>query len=208
MVDDTALMASFCSLGGNCEFGVAQRAYGAEPIDLFRWASTLMPVLLDMLKHRFEGIGEHLEVLPPAPGGEIMIRNTRYQFMWHAWAKEGEVELQRVLDRERARLPRLAEMLIDTLTEAKRILVRVPDHHVSEHGLPALVNLLRTYGPTTLLFVALADADHPAGTVVRVSDGLVRGYIDHFANPATILAATPSADWLALCREVRALIPL
>jgi hypothetical protein len=43
------LMVSFCSLGGNCEFGVAQRAYGAEAPDQFRWAILEMLALLELL---------------------------------------------------------------------------------------------------------------------------------------------------------------
>lgn len=37
--NDTArgLMLDFCSLGNNCEFGIAQRKSGAEPLDLLRW---------------------------------------------------------------------------------------------------------------------------------------------------------------------------
>jgi hypothetical protein len=207
LVDDATLMASFCSLGGNCEFGAAQRAYGAEPIDLFRWASTLMPVLLDLLGQRFEGIGEDLEVFLTGPGGEYMVRNKRYRFNWHAWVRDGETTPERLLARERARLPRLAEFLVDAMTEGRRIFVRVPDNHVSEYGLGALVRSMRKYGPTTLFFVARADVNHLPGTVVRVSDGLMRGYIDHFADPANIMATTPSADWLVLCRKARALAP-
>jgi hypothetical protein len=197
-------MASFCSFGGNCEFGAAQRAYRAEPIDLFRWASTEMSVLLDLLDHRFEGIGENLEAFLN-PAGEYMVRNTRYRFQWHAWVMEGRIAPERLLARERARLSRLAEMLIDEMAESRRIFVRVPDFHVREEGLLRLVQLMRGYGSTTLLFVARADADRRPGTVVRVSDGLLRGYIDHFADPASVMTTTPAADWLALCREARAL---
>jgi hypothetical protein len=50
------VMEGFVSLGENCEFGFAQRAYGAEPLDLLRWASTPLRVVRALLQARFEGI--------------------------------------------------------------------------------------------------------------------------------------------------------
>jgi hypothetical protein len=203
---DTELMAGFCSLGVNCEFGVAQRKYGAEPIDLFRWTSTGMPALLALLAARFESIGDDLEVLPCAPGGEYMMQNNRYRFRWHAWLKYGEMEPDAILAREKTRLPFLGRKLIEELTEGRRIFVRTPaPWELHDKGLPELLRLLREYGPVTLLYVCLADADHPAGLVVTESGGLLRGYLDHFADPAEVAGTTPSADWLALCRDARAL---
>jgi hypothetical protein len=208
MNDDAALMASFCSIGLSCEFGVAQCMYGADPIDLLRWAWTPMPLLLEMLEHRFAGIGDDLQVSLPAPGGQYFVGSPRYAFRWHAWVKDGEMAPDQILARERVRLPRLADKMMECIVEGQRIFVRTTDWNGSEDGLPDLLGALRRCGPATLLFVARADATHPAGTVMRISDGLLRGYIDHFADPTMVPATTAAPDWLALCREARALMPV
>jgi hypothetical protein len=63
-----------------------------------------------------------------------------------------------------------------------------------------LLTVLRRYGPNTLLWVELADADHPAGTVEQAGAGLLKGYIDRFAPGED--AQDLSLDcWIAICRE-------
>jgi hypothetical protein len=62
-----------------------------------------------------------------------------------------------------------------------------------------LAHLLR-YGPNTLLWVELADDDHPAGTVAWHGKGLLKGYIDRFAPGEN--AHDLSLDcWITICRE-------
>ena len=202
---DADLMASFCSLGGNCEFGVAQRAYNAEPIDLLRWAGTNMAILIDLLDHRFEGIDETLEVSPH--GGEWILRNRRYRFNWHTWARIGDVTAEKILAREQQRLPFLARKLVEELTDGRRVFVRLADSGIREEGLARLRDVLRQYGNPELFFVRLATSDHPADTVERTSDGLLRGYLGRIADEgANVNATTPSADWLALCRAAREIV--
>lgn len=85
------LMRSFCALGHNCEFGMAQRVFGAEPIDLFRWALTQSDVLIRLLRAKFAGIGDpHQIEVYASPTGEYHVRHNRYHFAWHAWANVGE----------------------------------------------------------------------------------------------------------------------
>src|SRR5579885_2880091 len=50
------LMMRFESLGENCEFGLAQRRCGAEPLGLLRFASAPLEKLLAGLEGRFEGM--------------------------------------------------------------------------------------------------------------------------------------------------------
>jgi hypothetical protein len=72
MINDAERMGSFCSIGGNCEFGAAQRTYGAEPHDLLWWAISEMGILLKLLAERFEGIGDDLEIDPQMTSSEVM----------------------------------------------------------------------------------------------------------------------------------------
>ena len=45
-----ALLLRFESLGADCEFGLVQRRYGAEPLGLLRWNKDTQPLLIDGLK--------------------------------------------------------------------------------------------------------------------------------------------------------------
>src|SRR5271170_2913668 len=96
---DVELMSGFCSLGHDCEFGIAQRSIGAQPIDLLRWASIDMPSLLALLEARFEGLGNDLELLPCEPGKELMVRSPRFDFIWHAGVRSGQMEPAAVIAR-------------------------------------------------------------------------------------------------------------
>jgi hypothetical protein len=200
------LMASFCSLGGNREFGAAQRAYGVEPPDLFRWAILEMPALLELLARRFDGIGDDLAANPPNTKGGFMIRSQRYGFRRHAWTRRGEIPVDVVLADAAARLPQLAKELVDDLGSSHRIFVRLPDARGNEHGIDRLVTLIRQYGEAPLLFVAKETPEHPAGTVEHVGNGLLRGYNSRFADPNNVMATTPAAEWLGLCRAARAMV--
>jgi hypothetical protein len=61
-----------------------------------------------------------------------------------------------------------------------------------------IVVQLRTYGPNCLVWVCVADATHLAGSVERLSDGLLRGFVSRFGtydgDPSL-----PVEDWVAVC---------
>lgn len=203
---DRALMLRFSSLGFNCEFGVAQRMCGAEPLDLFRWANIELPVLERLLKARFSGIADGLRVVVTA-GGECMVRSDKYGFIWHAWVKQGQMPPEKIIQREAARLPRLAEMMIDHLTDADRIFVRIPyPLETSPAQVKSLVAALHGYGPNTLMFVTLADETHPPGRVERDGIGLLRAHIGKFASGVDVARTTDAASWVNLCRQAVALV--
>lgn len=188
--ENAALMRRFCSFGRTCEFGFAQRYCGAETLDMLRWAATPYPILIDMLRNRFAGIGEDLSLSVGAEG--YMVHNSRYGTKWHAWVREGEIDPDRLLRREAARMPRMAEILLETITNADRILVRGPGAHETPEQTEALVAAL---APATLLYVQPDPAR--AGTVERDGTRLLRGYIDNFEGRVQL---AHTAVWLDICR--------
>jgi hypothetical protein len=196
-------MMRFESLGESCEFGLVQRRCEAEPLGLFRFASAPLPKLLAALGADFAGFGEPeaLDVELSANGREYMIKDKRFSLLYHAWVMAGEMTPEEVHQREIRRLPLLIRKLREDLTEAEKIFVY---HGMGRLGgaddaLP-LMMVLRRYGPSTLLWVELADADHPAGTVEQAGAGLLKGYIDRFAPGED--AYDLSLDcWIAICRE-------
>jgi hypothetical protein len=176
-------MLRFESLGENCEFGLVQRRNGVEPIGLFRFASAPLPLLMNALAARFAGMGDaaNLMVEVTANGREYMVFEKRYQFRYHAWVAVGEKTPEEVLAREAKRLPFLVRKLTADLQEGAKIFVYHGMEPMTQAQATALSRAIRAFGPGTLLWVVLADAEHPPGSVVRLADGLLRGHIDRFA---------------------------
>lgn len=196
------LMLQFESLGENCEFGLAQRQCGAEPLGLLRFASTPLPLLLDALEARFDGMGspEHTAVEISADGKEYMIKDWRFGFLYHTWVPIGEMTAEAVGRREIRRVPFLVRKLLDDLATAEKIFVVKGMGAMPEEEVFPLAMAIRRYGANTLLFVTLADADHPGGTVVEEYPGFLVGYIDRFA-PGANAHDLLLDQWLQLCRE-------
>jgi hypothetical protein len=196
------LMEGFCSLGMNCEFGEAQRQCGAEPIDLLRWAHAPLPVLLRLLDERFEGIADGIEI-SPSETGTYMVVSSKYNFKWHSWAREGQILPQQVYEREVKRLPRVAEFLIETLTEGNRIFVRTSIGGETLADASRIASAIKRYGPGQLLFIEENPAQ--AGIVRRQTDGMLLGYIDKFADTGNVPRTTDVGSWLTICRNALAL---
>jgi hypothetical protein len=199
-VSDAGVLGRFISMGGNCEFGFAQRMFRSEPMDLLRWGQTDMPVLLHMLRDRFAHIGDPAAMELSVVGGEYILENRYYKFKWHTFAMETAMSRDRILKRETARLPRQADMLLDEMQEGHRILVRLADHGVREDGLDAFVNLCGRLGPSQILFVSRDPAR--AGTAERVGPTLLRGYVEAFADGANVPGTTRGEMYLKICRNV------
>jgi hypothetical protein len=202
------LMEGFVSLGENCEFGFAQRAYGAEPLDLLRWASTPLRVLVALLQARFAGIDapDAIKVRTArADPTEYMIDNTKYDFTWHAFAKVDEFTAEEVHRRECVRLRRLAEKMRDDLAEGLRIFtVKGPKVHNAESVAP-VVEAMHAYGKSTLLFVTLVEQGRNPGDAVRIGDHLLQGFISRFSDPAMVPSTTPVEEWRTICTTARLL---
>lgn len=202
-ITDPELMSRFISIGPNCEFGVAQRHYLAEPLDLLRWGSTRIDVLLHMLQDRFRHIADPSHITITLAGGEYMLDNSFYDFTWHTFVWEGQMTADRVMKRELARLPRQAEILLSDLADGERILVRTTDDDTDDEKLQQLAELCASLGPSQILFVS-QNADR-AGEVERISPTLMYGYIETFADPDQVEATTNRAAWLSICRNAYAL---
>ena len=196
------LMMRFESLGENCEFGLAQRRCGAEPLGLLRFASAPLPVLLAALKARFEGVGEpgQIEVRVSGNHQEYLVIDRRYGFLYHPWVLVGEADPEDIRRREEKRLPFLRRKLIEDLTEARKIFVYRGMRRLPQPLVLRLVAAMREYGPTKLLWIELQDDEHPAGTVEPLTTGLLKGYIDRFA-PGENAHALSLDCWVTLCRS-------
>jgi hypothetical protein len=197
--DPTAqqIMTKCCSLGDNCEFGVVQALYDAHPFDLFRWASISTPQLERLLGDRLEqvGVSQHFTAKPNVDG-EWDILDRHYGVDWHTFSSVDEFTEEAVIKRESVRMAWLAKKLLSDLTAGVRPFVRVGPRDKPEDG-TTILQLIQSFNPKNkLLWVVQADADNPAGSVRRIDDGFVVGYLPEFWKMNTLRAM-----WLRLVRN-------
>jgi hypothetical protein len=200
------LMLEFESLGENCEFGLVQRRCGAEPLGLFRFSSAPYARLLAGLRAHFKGLGapHNIEVQVSQTGREFMVFDKRFGFLYHAWVSVGEEEPEEIFKRESRRLPLLIRKLNEELTSGDKIFVYHGMDPLSLEQARALSKAMRAFGPTTLLWVELADDHNPPGAVVEIEPGLLKGHMDRFAPGEN--AHDLSLDcWIDMCRNAHRL---
>ncbi len=209
------LLISFEGLGDGCEFGVVQRHFGAEPLDLLRWAGIYPQYLIQALGNRFDGFGSpettKLWITEPWPGyagGEYMIRDLQRGFHMHSFVSIRDVEEEKFLRQTCRRMQFLREKLVSDLASGDKIFVyKRRDGILTKDEIAAIHAGVRACGPSTLLCVLLEDDTHPNGLVEQAGEGLLLGYIDRLtetANPAEI----SYESWLRLCRAARDLAPV
>jgi hypothetical protein len=196
------LMLKFESLGQNCEFGLVQRQCQAEPLGLLRFSSTPLPQLLEALQARFDGMGTAatISVKVSGNGREYMVQDSRFGFVYHAWVNAGEMTPEDVTRRELRRVPFLVRKLLEDLEAGEKTFVFKGMGAMPEEEVFPLAMAIRRYGPNTLLFVTLSDAEHRGGTVEARGPGFRVGYVDRFA-PGDNAHDLMLSQWVKVCRE-------
>ncbi|MEC4592302.1 tetratricopeptide repeat protein [Nitrospirillum amazonense] len=200
------LMGFFESLGQNCEFGLVQRFYGIEPISLFRWVGIGLPNLIRAFDNDFSGIGDASQTtVRISDGREYFIVDTEYDFAMHTFVQAETIEADKFLVHQRRRLTFLTRKLLEELELNEKIFVYFQSGDVDLEHLTRLHTAMRRFSDITLLQVRTHDDSHSAGTVDRISEGLLVGYISRFGK-------TPNSDWdidyscwLGICRSAYAL---
>ena len=185
-------------MGQNCEVGAAQRACGAEPLDLFRWAGTPITLLLKLLDTDFADL-DNITIVESGP--EYMIRHNMYPLNWHTWTNPKQMSAEAVLSREKKRLPFLADKLREDLREGYRIFVVTRRLQIDDGLAKGILRSMERYGNPTLMFVN----DGQAVSATRISDRLIKGYIPKFAPGNAVLDKVSATDWTQLCRRALAL---
>jgi hypothetical protein len=181
-IDLPTLARCFQSLGHNCEFGLVQRHFGAEPLGLLRFASISPANLLTGLKHRFEGFAapENLTIECVNDKGDLMVRDRIYNSLNHAWATRGQVDETRLLHDRLKHFGSILTMFHETLALGHRIFVFQHAYITSPAIVRPIAATLREHGPNILLWVS-AGSDLPPGSVRVIGPGLLHGAITEFA---------------------------
>ena len=196
--DVPRLLEHFVGLGENCDFGVVQRAIGIEPFGLFRFGSCTAADLVEMLRTRFQRLAEPgdlwLEEQPPP--GEYWIKSRHCSFSAHTDRYSSRDDPKVVLSAHIEKTRYLKTKLIRDLSRARKLFVFKSQADVSV--IREVLVQLRTYGPNSLLWVCVADAAHLPGSVERLGDGLLRGFVSrvgtYYGAPSL-----PVEEWVTVC---------
>ena len=200
------LVMRFESLGDNCEFGLLQRAVGAERLGLFRFAGVLSASALARgIDDGFEGFATKEDLEFHTAGTEWIGVSRRYGYVFHTHRYQPKVTEEQIAEEESARLPFLARLVLEDIEDGDKIFVRRAGSSEGtdlEEGMHALNRALRARGPTNLLWVT--QGDH-APRVVHIGEGLYRGYIGRLA-PYADAHDFSASDWVLLLSLARDMI--
>jgi hypothetical protein len=194
------MISRFESLGDNCEFGLAQRRLGVEPLGLLRFSFIELPQLLRGLRRGFEGLGDpdRTTVTVDSKDGEFIVREAAYGITYHTFQFEHQMSLDAVRAQQGARLNFLKRKLMEDAANGEKIFVIKRAHPLRPEEVLPLYAILNELGWNWLLWVVPADQTHPSGTVEVLLPGLLRGYVDRFApNDNAPDLSLPA--WVAVC---------
>jgi hypothetical protein len=203
LLEHPDLFRCFESLGGTCEFGIVQRIGGAHTLGLLRWCAIAPSQLIAALDSRFAGVGsEEHTFLSVNESGEYILDDRRY-FSMHTFTfvENKQTDADKFLQQMCRRLVFLKDKLIEDLGNAEKVFVYKPaDGQLQDAEVMGIWRAAREYAANTVLCVRLYDDLHAPGTVERIEDGLLLGYVDR--NPTSMDRDGVSYDcWSAVCRS-------
>jgi tetratricopeptide (TPR) repeat protein len=194
-LDPRELLLHFESLGNNCELGLVQRKFGAEPIGLLRWTRIGPDALTTALTQKLEGVGEP-EYTRLEANTDYVTVDTRYVMAMHTFIKPSQATPEEVLPKMYNRLQYLRRELLDDLRDAEKIFVYKALSPLSDEKIRRLGQSVASHGPNTLMVAQIADARNAPGSVWVIRPGLMVGYLDRISTD------DPSFDmWLKICRK-------
>ncbi len=172
------LLLGFENLGANCEFGLLQRSYGAEPLGLLRFAATSPRTLLILLRTRFAGLGEAGQMRLVAGPRDYLVRHEPSRWAMHTRIRPGpDAHPQALLAQQCRHVDFLRRKLMRDLARGEKIFV-YQRQTLSDTEINDIYDALQAYGPNRLLCVRVADAQNMAGSVEWRAERLMIGTID------------------------------
>lgn len=206
------LLIGFEGLGSDCEFGLAQRRFGAEPLSLLRFNAVTFGGLMSGLATRLDGMGieDNTEMITLA-NGEYFVRDRRWGLGMHTFKFVGQIDADLLFRKFCERVVFLRDKLLSDLAEGRKIFVFFAPG-LALGDVKMLHAALRELGPVKLLHVTTADAARAQGLAAEggevdvVAPDLYIGYLSRTGRTATGAWDIAFDDWLTLCRKVRAAV--
>ena len=201
---DAELMMLFENIGDNCEFGLVQRHFGAEPLGLLRFAGLGDSYrLMRLLDDGFGRLGDPGSLRTLVVGGEYWIQDYVYDLAYHTFRYQHDIDAASIVRENEVKTRYLKRKLLEDLEDGAKIFVYKRTVTQDPHEILALHAALNQFGPVSkLLWVTPEDDQHRPGDVEWVSDRLLRGTLRtislsnaHDFDPAV---------WLLLCRNAAA----
>ena len=198
------VMLRFENIGDNCEFGLVQRQFGAEPVGLLRFAGLRNPRrLVRFLEDDFGSFGDPGSLGVAVIGGEYWIVDHVYGIAYHTFRYPHEVAAEEVIRENEIKASYLKRKFREDLEDGEKILVYKRVVTQDPHEMLALHAALNRFGTVNrLLWVTEADTNHAVGDVEWIGERLLKGYIGRISleNANDFDAET----WLLLCRNALA----
>lgn len=172
------LAHKFESWGRDCEFGLVQRALGAEPNDLFRFSDPTPAVLVQLIRSGFEGYGEkcYIALDEQQPRREWFIVDHDTRTSRHSRIYEGDLPKEKVQELALLWTRLLREKAARDLVEGNKIYVmKTSQNDLTEDAVVEVARALRSKGRGWVLWVEAGD---PPGHCEIAVDGLLRARID------------------------------
>lgn len=194
------LMLAMESIGHNCEFGLFQRRFEAEPLGLLRFTSIRPDRLIDALDADFAGAADPdlLELVEEGqPRLEYMVRNRAWGMHSHTFRYPDEAPPGSVLAELSRKLRFQLRRFLDILKTGEKLFVFHDFHAMTAaQALPILLALKR-HGPNALLFVS-EEESAAAGAVELIAADLYKGFVSRFA-PVWAADDTDVTAWVSVC---------
>ncbi len=198
-------LLAFESIGDNCELGLVQRRAGVEPMGLFRFVGAPLTHLLRAMRADFAGMEKPENVKVLLEHGEYMIKLTKYDFVYHAFVKPGEIDPAVLHKLECRKLRALIAKFRGDMQSGEKVFVFRQNEPLLANHLVDLRVALAAYGRSVLLWVQEGRQDHPPGTVEVIDDTLMVGYVRRLALRQSVpdLDYDSWIDVLRLAHELR-----
>jgi hypothetical protein len=197
-MDPRALASRFEGLGDNREFGVVQRNLGLDVVNLFRFGDARPPDLIRALSDDLQALIDPASVtveLSESDPREYLLKSSVYNMSWHTFRYENDSDPRAVWRDHATQLGFLRRKFYDGLRAGRKIYVVKQSRPISAVQAAALLMELNRHGKATLLCVEPAPPEWRPGEVELLMPGLMRGYVERFADADDVEAADVIA-WL------------
>jgi hypothetical protein len=161
-----------------------------------------MHTLIELLERRFENVGSpattEIGYFDHPGRREYAIKDLTFGFNMHSHIFADQMGEQTVFQQVTKRMQFLRRKILDDLTKRDKIfLFKNSVREPSAEEINRFALTMRSYGPSLLMIVALADTDNPDGTLKVLRDNVWLGYLDFSGD----YGEKRAERWLRLCRK-------